>query len=536
MPCIRGCNAADHLHNIPNRPPTPTTLSNNFQTSDFTEVLKSRLQTVLDESEPSKRIIWKRKHGGDAQDTVDPSHKGADLSTLSDDNQFCGDLTSRPLTPNCKEIEKSQMRQEKLTRHWRGDSGSTGSALQRPGLTDKEACQTSPTHSVAAMQPSSFLPSDAVIDALAPNAFNLPASGSSMKLASPDTPLQFDHGHNTSHTPPLDTRDEDPETKSSDNCSQQHHPDVQASYDVIKTENAYHASAECKSEATDTEDEEHFASPAASILGGCLCGCGGDAMHCLRPNKLPTPNTFWENWWGPHFGSMLLTRLDSVARDLEPSRRIWWRETFGGCAPDREPLVSEQWAWRGGNWGTVLKTSPPPYPSDDDILKIINNTGRLFLPRRPRAHSTTSLDTPDHSLEDAANAPSQFYTYKYINTSKSLPIYEKDKGSNEQSKNHWANLASHHYFTQIMTPRPKTKPLENLTHHHPREKLFSKLPGNSHSNPYSMRDLPVEAESGVVQQSLAAVGPRRYPRRGINFDRCRNLAGKSAIFIFHNLF
>ena len=53
--------------------------------------------------------------------------------------------------------------------------------------------------------------------------------------------------------------------------------------------------------------------------------------------------------------------LDSVARNLEPSKRIWWREEFGGCAPDREPLDSEMQLLKGEDRGHVLRTSPPSF-------------------------------------------------------------------------------------------------------------------------------------------------------------------------------
>ena len=94
---------------------------------------------------------------------------------------------------------------------------------------------------------------------------------------------------------------------------------------------------------------------------GCLCGCGSNDLRCLLPNRPPSPNTFYENWWAPEFTYMLRTRLDKVAMRLEPSKRIWWREEFGGCAPDREPLDSEIWNTKYQDRGNVLRTSPPPF-------------------------------------------------------------------------------------------------------------------------------------------------------------------------------
>ena len=532
-----GCDTADLLHNIPNRPPSPNTLFDNIWAPKFTEVLKSRLQTVLDESEPSRRIIWKQNYGGDAQDTVRPSHMWENQSTLSDENQCCGDPISRLLTPICdKPIEDSQRMQKELSQDWHRDSDSTGSAPQHPSPSIKENCQTSLAHTVSVTQSSSFLPPQIAIGTRFPSAFDQPVSTLSMKLAPPHPPIQFDQGCITSCTPPLYTRHENSGTKSPAKCAQQYRMKSQASHYATRIEEAYQASAEFKAGAFDLENrlEEQFAIPAASILGGCLCGCGGDAMHCLRPNTLPSPNTFYENWWAPHFTSMLIGRLKNVATDLEPSRRIWWRETFGGCAPDREPLASERWASRGDDWGDVLRTSPPPYISDSDILRIMNRPQPLLFRRRPRPHSTTSLDTPDYSLHDAANTPPQAYTYEYTNASKSLPIYEKGESSDNQSANYWANLASHHSFIRAVTPHPKTKLLKSRTHHIPRGVPFPEIPDYSQRHqPCTMRDSPMETEGEKKRRQVAARCPRRNPRRAINFDRGRNGPGKNAIFVVH---
>ena len=64
---------------------------------------------------------------------------------------------------------------------------------------------------------------------------------------------------------------------------------------------------------------------------------------------------------------MLQTRLEKVALRLEPSKRIWWREEFGGCAPDREPLDSEIWNTKYEDRGNVLRTSPPPFEDQPQV-------------------------------------------------------------------------------------------------------------------------------------------------------------------------
>ena len=414
--------------------------------------------------------------------------------------------------------------QEKLTQDWNRDLGIAGSAPQKQSPSNERICQINRPRTVSAAHSSSFLPTEFVVGAL-----NQSVSGSSINLTSPNPPLHFDEDYNASCTPLLHTRCGFPDVEE---CIQQYRPNFAASHDVMRTEEAYQASIEGKAEAVDFEDrlKEQFITPRASILGVCLCGCGGDAVHCLRPNTLPSPNTFWENWWGPHFASMLKTRLNSVASDLEPSRRIWWRETFGGCAPDREPLISERWAWKGDDWGKVLRTSPPPYLNDKDISRIMSRPRPLFLRRRPRPHSTTSLDTPDSSLHDAANSPLQAYTYAYTKASKSLPIYETGKNPDRQLANYWANLSSHHYFLQIMTPHRGTKRLETLTNHNLHEIPLSKSSNNSrkhHLN--SIKDLPMEAESKEVRRQPVTRGLSGKFRRPINFDQGRNIAGENPI-------
>ena len=140
---------------------------------------------------------------------------------------------------------------------------------------------------------------------------------------------------------------------------------------------------------------------------GCLCGCGSNDQRCLRPNRPPSPNTFYENWWAPEFTYMLQTRLEKVAMRLEPSKRIWWREEFGGCAPDREPLDSEIWNTKYEDRGNVLRTSPPPCEDQpqvsqqdqcsNDLLKTRNSSPdeAPTVRRKPRPPKSPTHYIPD---------------------------------------------------------------------------------------------------------------------------------------------
>ena len=130
-------------------------------------------------------------------------------------------------------------------------------------------------------------------------------------------------------------------------------------------------------------------------------------MRCLLPNRPPSPNTFYENWWAPEFTYMLQNRLEKVAMRLEPSKRIWWREEFGGCAPDRKPLDSEIWNKKYEDRGNVLRTSPPAFEDQPQVShQGQNSSSGLLTPwsspdeaptvrRKPR-----SLKSPTHYIPD----------------------------------------------------------------------------------------------------------------------------------------
>ena len=111
-------------------------------------------------------------------------------------------------------------------------------------------------------------------------------------------------------------------------------------------------------------------------------------MHCLLPNRPPSPNTFYEKWWAPEFTYMLMSRLENAAMNIEPSKRIWWREEFGGCAPDREPLESEIWNLKYKDRGNVLRTSPPPSEDQPQVSQQDQSSKGLL---------TTQSSSPDEA-------------------------------------------------------------------------------------------------------------------------------------------
>ena len=143
---------------------------------------------------------------------------------------------------------------------------------------------------------------------------------------------------------------------------------------------------------------------------GCLCGCNSDNVQCLRPNRPPSPNTFYEVFWAPNFTCMLQTRLEAAARNLEPSKRIWWREEFGGCAPDRKPLESEICNKEAEDLGKVLKTSPPILT--DDFYSHRKKSEIRAPSSRMRDRSSNPLDTPISKRDEAGKMTIQNFTYE----------------------------------------------------------------------------------------------------------------------------
>lgn len=108
MACICGCDAEHHLYNLPSRPPSPNTTYENIYAPNLAEILGSRLRTVLEESEPSRRVIWRQRCGGDAQDTVPPWHKLATPTVPSSESRGGGMSPATLPTPNFEEIMEEQ--------------------------------------------------------------------------------------------------------------------------------------------------------------------------------------------------------------------------------------------------------------------------------------------------------------------------------------------------------------------------------------------------------------------------------------------
>ncbi len=452
--------------------------------------------------------------------------------TVSDESLGYETPVSKLSTPNFEKImNQKEMVQEELMREWNWKSGNLEGGPRPSSKEEDPQIILPPTKRSS----SSVRPQGKNTGAFPFYSFIQTTSGSSMNHTTLNTPLQIDQGHITSCTPSLHDPHDHPEKKHPVDSSRNCHLKSQASHDSMETEKIQ-ITAQQKAESVDLEHKpnQQMATSNASIQGGCLCGCGGDAVHCLRPNRPASPNTFWENFYAPNFVRILQDRLENVATKLEPSKRIWWRETFGGCAPDREPTDMEIWGRKGDDWGNVLRTSPLLSFDDNESSEISQNPRFGFSRKRPR---WTSLpNSPTHSLNKTTDAPSQVNADEHNHAPKSFPLYESGEISARQSENHWSSFATHHSFTpnvaavhdrgeisaktftnrwnpgggsgrphfRAPTVTPETKPLKSPTHYIPDRLPPLKIPDFSKNQPthHKRKELTAEEDEQLLQSAL----------------------------------
>ena len=526
MACECGCDVDDHLHNLPNRPPSPNTFFENFWAPNFVELLVSRLRTVQDEFEPSKRVLWRGTYGGDAQDIAPSWHKWVNPLVFSDEVRGRGmPVVSRLPTPNFEEIIREERRQDLLY-----NSDNSTEAQKRPSPRNEEENPQNPLPPTkgAAHTPSVW--SQEIITSTSfPDAFDPPVSNLSVKLATHTQPFQLDQGYSVSGTPRFCYEYDRDEKISAVKPSYFLRPASQATRESKRTKEEIRVPMKRKAESMEPADRlgEQVAYHQKYIPRGCPCGCGGKNLYCLRPNRPPSPNTFYENFWAPNFAYMLRTRLEEAARKLEPSKRIWWREEFGGCAPDREPLDSEIWAFEGDDRGNVLRTSPPPF-SDDTFGSRSKNEDPV-QPYRKRQRSTSPLNTPIRSPDEAYNTPLQDFTYGHCHTSKGIPLYNAGESPLKELAKYRNNPnSSRDSFTRTSTPPTKARSPKSPTNYIPNRfpplnvpKLPRRRPPRANIGPLS------EEEDELLRQKFEALTVQRNRLLGINVDRCKNVPGGS---------
>ena len=398
--------------------------------------------------------------------------------------------------------EEEEMVQKALTRDLNCNPGNLEWGQKRPSpSSEEEDPQIILPPAKRPAYPPSVRPQETYTSAAHLHSFNQPVSSSSMNHTGQNTPLQHDQGHIKSTTPSLHDPHDYPEENHAVNSSRNLRPNCQASHDSMETDDKTQITVQQEAESETLEDKpnQQMATSNACIQMGCLCGCGGDAVHCLRPNRPASPNTYWENFCAPNFAYILEKRLEAVAKNLEPSKRIWWREEFGGCAPDREPFDFEILTRRGDDKESVLRTSPPHFDEYADVLKSINNN-RFRSPRKRQCSST-----PLHYLDKATNALPKEYVHGCKHASKSLPVYGFGKRSVEETPHYCANSTSRHSSTQSFIRHPNTRSLRNSTCYIPGRLRLSNSPDWSQRiSSSTIRKSPTTEKFEVFRQKWEA--------------------------------
>lgn len=386
MACFCGLDAHEHLHNLPNRTPLPDTLPEHSWTSDSIQM----------------------SGGGEAQDIIPRRHAWGELARSPDESR--GRKTPISRLPNSSPIEtEAEVKHDSLCHPKTSISPRLGGSVIRSlsksppikasecrevqeglSLNNEKGAHDSFPPTKAVMRLSSSGSHDNFTSTLLPNAFNLnqPVPPSSVM---PDNtqPFRSDEVCLRSRSAPIHGQQDQPKRLSSAQHSRIRRQTSHASPYPKWTKKDIMRSVEREARALDPRDrlKKQAAISRASSPKVCLCDCGGDNLHCLRPSRPPSPNTFYENFWAPNFAHMLMSRLDNARRKLEPSKRIWWREEFGGCAPDREPLDSELRDLRYIDFGDVLRTSP--LPSSDDTYNVEGTAEDRGKSPQRRQHSTS---------------------------------------------------------------------------------------------------------------------------------------------------
>ena len=419
---------------------------------------------------------------------------------------------------------KEEVVREELTqvRHRNSGNTNTRETQKRPSLGDEEEDPQIDLPSTKRLShTSSSLPQENASSTNFPNALDRPVPDPSMVLATQTLLSQFNQDTTTSYTPAFPDHQDHAQRKTPVECSDYRCPTVKASRNPTWVkENEVSANGEARAVGPEDRSKVQTAVFVATPLVGCLCGCGGDAMHCLRPNRPPSPNTRYEDFLAPNFTRILRGRLAEVLRSLEPSKRVWWRERFGGCAPDREPLLSETWTVKDHDRGNVLRTSPPPF---DDIPGTIGTMP--FQSSCNHQRSKNSLESLIHGMDEPANALPEADKYASDITSKNVPLGESGTKSIKYIVQHWTHA------DDLGKPRSRAptftreaKPLRSPTHYIPDYYSPLKMPDYSKESAprRKIKKLTAEEDEQLLQsglRKLEAVRLNMYRRYGILLEQ-----------------
>ena len=387
-------------------------------TSKSLEVLMDRLQLVLYKAAPSKRILWTHEYGQDAQDTIHSEQKPNSMDVSGP--------SLRLPTPSLENsMSGEQMIQAELVEARHRSSDKSGIAQEQSSLTHGEEDSQFPLPSAKVAVHRLTDKSQKTVTSR--EATNRPDLDPSIKLATHNEPSQHSHGDIAYSAHPLKSLDNRLKFKRSSPVELNHCRDptfrIPPDSKCMKDENRISVNFKAEAVSPKNKLNSQTAESATSIVDECLCGCGGDAKRCLRPNRPPSmvDDTFFDKSLDSHLAMLIKLRLEVAVRDLEPSRRIWWREEFGGCAPDRKPLDSEIRSARGDDVGNVLRTSLPLF---NDVTTIRNKA--QDHPSRKRQRSMSLPTTATHRQDGNGNLP-QNYTYSLNNAPRSTPLYESSR-------------------------------------------------------------------------------------------------------------
>ena len=440
------------------------------------------LQLVLYQAVPLQRNLWRQKYNEDAQDTVHSEPKPERIDV--------GGPSPRLPTPSLEDItSEERMVQEELVqdRHRNSDNSEAAHKQSSP-IHVEEVSQLPLPPAKRTVHSSPYESQEIVASSSLTDATNQPDRDPPRKLAPQNEPSQHDQDYIASSADPLDSLNNKSKSSSPVELDHFRHPIPQIPRNTTCMKDENRISVNLKAEAVSSKDRlnSQTAKSAASTVDGCLCGCGGDAKRCLRPNRPPSmvDATFFDKSVDLQLGLLLKSRLEDVVRDLEPSRRIWWREKFGGCALDRKPLGSEIWPKGGDDSGNVLRTSPPLF---NDVTTIRNKAQPQ--PSRKRQRSMSLPTTTTHGQDGVGKLP-QDSTRSPNNAPKSAPVYESSKRCKNSSTEN-ANSRPHDVRGRPLFRgpiiAPKAKPLKSPSYYVPDRRFSNKyyVPNNHPPIKYS---------------------------------------------------
>ena len=433
------------------------------------------LQLVLYKAVPLQRNLWRQKYDEDAQDAVHSEQKPERIDV--------GGPSLRLPTPSLEDIRSEErMVQEELVqdRHRNSDNSEAAQKQSSP-IHIEEVSQLPLPPAKGDVHSPPYESQEAVASSSLINAANQPDLDPPTKLAPQNELSRHDQGYIVSSADPLDSLNNKSKSSSPVELHHFRHPIPQIPRNTTCMKDENRVSVNMKAEAVSPKDRlnSQTAKSAASTVDGCLCGCGGDVKRCLRPNRPPSmvDDTSFDKSVDLQLGLLLKSRLEDVVRDLEPSRRIWWREEFGGCAPDRKPLGSEIWPTGGDELGNVLRTSPPLF---NDVTTIRNQA--QHQPSRKRQRSMSLPTTTTHGQDGVGKLP-QDSACSPNNAPKSAPVYESRKRCKEsgtENANSWPHDVRGRPLFRGPIIAPKAKSLKSPTYYVPDRRFPTKyyVPNN----------------------------------------------------------